>query len=238
MNKALVLFSACLLSPVAFASPVDRPSSSLHIDAKTQVPEAVLPAGDYVIRILDHLSDRVIIEVHSPNGINQRFLGVPARDLASSTPGPILVKGAHNASALRGFAFSKANVIEFAYPKNDAVAIAKASGVKMLAIDPPSDGLSTTPGFENAASLSNEQMKIVTLWLLTPTTVGSDQPTIAAAKYESDTPQTTQIAEARKPVVNRLPKTASQFPLLWLTAFGSLSLALVLTLRRVRAVSL
>jgi hypothetical protein len=240
MKQALVLLSACLLSHVGFAAPVDKTASSsrLHIDGKTQIPDAVLPAGDYVIRIVDHLSDRVIIEVHSASGTDQKFLGVPARDISSSTPGPILVKGAHNASALRGFAFSKSNVIEFAYPKSDAVAIAKASGVKMLAIDPASDGLSSTAGFENAAGLSSDQMKIVTLWLLTPTTVGSDQPSIAAAKYHSDAPQPIQIAETHKPVISRLPKTASQLPLLLLTALVSLSVGIALTLRRIRAVSI
>jgi hypothetical protein len=237
MKKTLLLLPALLLPQVVLASPKankvsNSDSSSLRVEGKTQVPDGALTAGDYTIRIADHLSDRVIIEVSGADGNAQKFLGVPTHDMtASSTPGPIMMHGAGSSSALRGFAFAKGNVIEFVYPKNDAVALAKANGVKVLAIDPASDNLATTQD----AGLSNDDMKIVTLWMLTPTAVG---PGIEGAKYHPEAPQPTQTAEVRKPVVGRLPKTASELPLLWLAAFTSLAAGIALTLRRLKTASI
>ncbi len=235
MKKALVIVSTLVFSQICFAAPADKKlpptASSLHVDGKTQLPEGSLSAGDYTIRIVDHLADRVIVEVSGADGSDQKFLGVPTRNIAaSSKPGPVLIKGAHGSSALRGFVFPKDNVIEFVYPKDDAVALAKANGVMVLAVDPASDGLATKD-----ARLSDEDRKIVTLWMLTPTSVG---PGIEAARYHSDAAQPIQLAVARKPAVSRLPKTASKLPLFLLFALASLAAAIGLTLRRVRAVTI
>jgi hypothetical protein len=237
MIKALVFLPALLLPQAVLASYHSNKipgsgTSALRVAEKTQVPDGTLSVGDYTIRIADHLSDRVIVEVSGSDGSAQKFLGVPTHDIASSSaPGPILMHGANSASALRGFAFAKDNVIEFVYPKNDAVALAKANGVKVLAIDPASDNLATTQD----AGLSNDDMKIVTLWMLTPTAVG---PGIEGAKYHPDAPQPIQTAEVRKPVVARLPKTASELPLVWLAALSSLAAGVALTLRRLKAESI
>jgi hypothetical protein len=235
MKKALLFLPVFLLPQVVFAAPKSHTpsngaSSNLRVEGKTQIPDGSLAAGQYTIRIVDHLSDRVIVAVSGTDGKDQKFLGVPTHDITTSAPGPIVIKGADGASALRGFSFAKSNVIEFVYPKNDAVALAKANGFKVLAIDPSSDNL--TP--QNDGGLSHDDMKIVTLWMLTPTAVGAG---IEGAKYHPDTAQPSQVAEARKPVVGRLPKTASELPLLWLAAFCSLAAAVGLTLRRVGAAS-
>jgi hypothetical protein len=231
MKKALALVSSLLLSQVIIAAPIHHNpaasgSAALHIDGTTQIPEGTLSAGDYTIRIVDHLSDRVIVAVSGPGGSDQKLLGVPTSDIPSSTaPGPVLVKGTNNSSALRGFVFAKNNIVEFVYPKNDAVALSKANGVKMLAMDPASEGL----GAKSTSGISDDDRKIVTLWLLTPTSVG---PGIEAARYHSDAVQPTQVAEAKKPAIARLPKTASELPLLWLAAVCSLGAAIGLTVRR------
>jgi hypothetical protein len=234
MKKLLVLIPTLLLSQVMFATPGTNPasdSSTLRIDAATQTPEGTLSVGDYTVRILDHLSDRMIIEVSGSNGTTQKLLGVPTHAIASTTPGPVLIKGSSSPSALRGYVFAKSNIVQFVYPKNDAVALAKANSVKMLAMDPGSDGLTVT----NDAGMTSGDMKIVTLWMLTPTSVG---PGIEAAKFQAEAAAPVQTAEVRKPVVGRLPKTASELPLLWAAVLCSLVAAVGLTLRRVTTASM
>jgi hypothetical protein len=236
MKKAFLFLPALLLPQAVFAAPrahtpSNGTSSTMRVEGKTQIPDGSLAAGQYTIRIVDHLSDRVIVAVSGTDGKDQKFLGVPTHDIpASSAPGPIVIKGADGASALRGFSFAKSNVIEFVYPKNDAVALAKANGFKVLAIDPASDNLTA----QTDGGLSHDDMKIVTLWMLTPTAVGAG---IEGAKYHPDTTQPAQVAEARKPVVGRLPKTASELPLLELAALFSLLAGIGLTLRRAGAES-
>jgi hypothetical protein len=236
MKKEFVLVSALVFSQISFAAPLEKKlpapaSSSLHVDEKTQLPNGLLFAGDYTISIIDHLSDRVIVEVSGADGSDQKFLGVPMRNIAaSSKPGPVLIKGQHGSSALRGFVFPKENVIEFVYPKEAAIALAKSNGVMILAVDPASDGLTLKD-----AGLSDQDKKIVTLWMLTPTSVG---PGIEAARYHSDAAQPIQLAEARKPAVTRLPKTASALPLFLLLALAFFGTAVGITYRRIRALTL
>ncbi len=51
-------------------------------------------------------------------------------------------------------------MLEFAYPKDDAVAVAKTNGQQVPAIDPESEGKSPV------GSLSSDDMQVVKLWLL------------------------------------------------------------------------
>lgn len=236
MMKSLVLMSAFVFSQVAYAAGGGVPStgaSSLQLGAETETPGGVLKSGGYTIRIADHLADRVVIEVRNAQGdVDEKFLGVPARDIPASSPaGPVLAAGENGASALRGFSFARGNVIEFVYPKNDAVGLAKASGSTVLAIDPASEGMPAVGGLDAA------DMKIVTLWMLTPKPVGPDSATvdISAARYKGKTTGSKEVAEARPPVVSRLPKTGSDLPWLVLLACGWFGLALMLRVRRMVA---
>ena len=94
----------------------------------------------------------------------------------------------------------------------------------MPAIDPASEGRPA-----ELSGLSKDDMEIVSLWLLSATRVGPNDnaPTIKAEKYQ-------QVATARPvhPVINQLPHTASELPLLLLTGLLSLSGAAALWSRR------
>ena len=61
----------------------------------------------------------------------------------------------------------EAAVLEFVYPKGDAVAIAKSNNAKVPAIDPVSEGRP-----EELKGLSKTDLELVTLWLLSSTQVG------------------------------------------------------------------
>ena len=235
--KTLVVLSALLVSQAAFAATgvektLPTNASGLKVANETEIPDGTLKPGSYSIRIADHLADRMLIEIRSVEGsTDEKFLGVRAKNLSTSSPvGPILASGAQGESALRGFSFSKGDVVEFVYPKNDAAALAKASGATVLAIDPASEGMPPAPG------LSPEDMKIVTLWMLTPTPVGPDNAKagIQATRYQAPSSTMSERAEARPPVLPRLPKTASELPLLGIVGLCSFGLALFLSFWRFR----
>ena len=172
------------------------PSASFSVQNSTQIPGKTLKSGTYSIRIVDHLHDRMIISVEQANGKATVFLALPTSSLAKpSTGGAILVKGGPDAkAALRGFAFPDGTVAEFVYPKAEAVSLAKANDTTIPAIDPASEGKSASPG-----GLSSQDMQEVTLWMLTPTTVGPNDTTAAikAERYQqtatASTPTTTPV---------------------------------------------
>ncbi len=189
----------------------------------TAVPGKTLAPGSYTIRVLDHLSDRYILRVDNAGGSSHAlFIGIPSKSLDTGTKGEIAWKTpAEGATYVRGWKFASLPALEFAYPKNDAVAVAKANDAQVPAIDPESDSMVA------AAKLSPDEMHIVTLWLLTPTTVSPNAPAGIQAK------RLTQLASARKPQ-GKLPHTASELPLTALLGVMSLLGAAGLRTFRVR----
>ncbi len=169
--------SAGLLPPVSDGSALSVPFT---VDGDTAVPGAVLKSGNYIIRVVDHMSDRSIIRVEKADGRPvSTFLGVPNRTLASMAgQGPVTWNGgSEHDKALRGYNFPGNFSVEFVYPKAEAVKIATARSASVAAIDPASDNL---PSKEK--NLTNDDMRIVTLWTLTPTRVNGSTA-IAAKKY-------------------------------------------------------
>ncbi len=256
------------LTGAAFAS--DKPvvsddasgaTSRLTISDDTQVPGKTLKPGDYTIRIVDHLSDRMIVRVERNGKMQSTFLAVPSSGLTKSGGGPItLGSGANAKSALRGFAFPNGTVAEFVYPKAEAVGLAKANDTKIPAIDPASQGMKGNP------SLSPTDREMVTLWLLSPTPVGPDAAAgIKAERYQSpqvasasvpaaprkqapvstvahaSQPAQSEVASAApaaprtRPAMKALPHTAGIMPLVWLAGLFSLLGAVLLTGRRLTA---
>ena len=206
------------------AADSQHPEASFKVSDMTAVPGKTLPPGAYSIHIVDHLKDRYILRVDSAAaGTDALFIGIPNKRLPHGSQGRILWNTpADGATYLRGWNFpTLPTPLEFAYPKNDAVAVAKANNAQVPAIDPESEGM------VSKASLSKDEMQIITLWLLSPTTVGPNAPAgIQAARYQ-------QVASVtHKPVVARLPHTASLLPWFWL--IGTLSLAGAFGLRPAR----
>jgi hypothetical protein len=206
-----------------FASDSQKPAAKFTVSEMTAIPGHTLAPGAYSIRVVDHLSDRYIVAVEGPGGKDRTlFIGIPSKDLGQGAQGKIQWKTpADGASYIRGWKFPSLPALEFAYPKNDAVAVAKANGTEVPAIDPESEGM------VSKASLSQDEMKIITLWLLAPTRVGPNSPGgIQATRYQ-------QMASlVHKPTITRLPHTASSLPLIWL--LGAFSLAGALGLRTAR----
>jgi LPXTG-motif cell wall-anchored protein len=250
------LGSAATLSAVPMP-PVDPSAASLvsnfSVTSPTQVPNEKLKPGNYSITVVDHLSDRIVLRIDDGMGkIHDTFLGVPIASLDNGgATGPISWNsGSNHEAALRGFAFPGGGAVEFVYPKDEAVAIAQKSGRTVPAIDPASEGMVVKDN-----TLSKQDMAMVTLWTLTPTAVGPNdaaQPAIQAARYQapqSARPVPQQVAQneppsappaamhqtataKRKPVLAKLPHTASELPLFFIGGVLSLLAALLLSVGR------
>ena len=240
--RRVLSICALLLSPVAVSSasatrpagagsPSAPSSNQFQITDKTEVPGETLKPGTYTIRVVDRLKDRVILQVTSTSGSKSAtFLGLPSTGLTRpSEPGPISWGSeAEGKSALRGFSFRDGTVVEFVYPKAEAVSLAKSNDTHVLAIDPASEGKVDLP------NLSTSDMQMVTLWLLTPTPVGPGDsgPGISAARYQTASVEAPPRPVRTTPRVAALPHTASGTPLMMLAALLCFGSAAALSLKR------
>ncbi len=218
-----VLLSATTL----FAADPERPSAHFKVSSPTAVPGRVLAPGSYTIHVVDHLSDRYIVSVDGTGGKNHTlFIGIPDKSgLGSSQGEQTWGTDVSGATYLKGWSFpSLPTALEFAYPKNDAVAVAKANNAQVPAIDPESEGMLSK------TSLSKDEMHIITLWLLSPTSVGPNTPGgVQAVKYS----QGQLASNAHRPA--KLPHTASLLPAFSLVGLCSLLLAMGLRTARFTA---
>lgn len=221
--KTLVLSCSLFLVPASSfaiaATPWSAPAVStepeqFQVTERTEVPNLTLAPGSYSIRIVDHLQDRVILQVTSKGShVSTTFLAVPAATMANAPVGPILYStGPKGKAALKGFAFPGGTAVEFVYPKTDAVSIATANGTRVMAIDPASEGKVPAP------KLSSSDMQMITLWMLEPARVGpaAAKPTISASRYQAPQPaapvappvQTAQETPAPEPAPAPEPPAA------------------------------
>ena len=89
-----------------------------------------------------------------------------------------------------------AKPVEFVYGKEEAAKITAESGESVLAADPAYDKL--------PANLSEDDMKVVTLWLLSPERVSNEKGLgLKAAKYVAP------VGMPSTPTRDKLPQTAS-----------------------------
>ena len=211
----------------ALAAPADSPNAKakFSVSEQTEVPGLSLKPGAYSIRVLDHLSDRLIIRIDdSKSGRHATFIGLPNKELAASGSGIVTYgAGPDGGAAARGFSFPGGTSVEFVYPKAEAVSLAKLNSTSVTAIDPASEGRVANKDSE----LSKDDMEVVTLWTLSSTKVGPNDaaPAIKAARYQAPA-SSTDVAvvhkPATKPVIAKLPHTGGSMPLISLLGMMSL----------------
>ena len=213
------------------AAGADDLSGKFTVSQQTIVPGMTLQPGTYSIKVLDHLQDRYIVRIDDAAGsAHSTFISVQDPKLKTGKTGVVnWGAGPDGSTALRGYAFgSSSPALEFVYPKADAVAIAKLNASKVPAIDPASEGRPA-----EVSGLSKEDMEIVTLWLLSSSTVGPTDtaPSIKAEKLQ----QVASVTKPQKPVISRLPHTASLLPMVLLGGLAAGGGASLLRRRRVLA---
>ena len=188
---------------VTFSAPFEIPG----VDAQ------VLPAGSYVFRLLDSLSDRHIVQVFSKDEkqIYATILAIPNYRLKATdkTVMTFAERAAGQPQAIRAWFYPGDNWgQEFVYPKKRALELAKLTNQPILYI-PDELASNLVAPISTADDAPVVPLKTVTLRAITP--AGED---IALAAVVQAPPQ--QVA--------RLPKTASTIPGVFLMGLLFLSL--------------
>ena len=199
-----------------FAAPPAKAPSGFTLSSPSGIPGTVLDPGSYTIRVINRLSDRVILRIDGGN-LHSTFIGIPDNQIEKpSAAGPVRWAATSSGPGyLRGWYFAGTpSVVEFVYPKATALAIASANPSSVPAIDPASEGKVT----DN--TLSQNDMQLLTLWLLSVEKVksGDQASAIKAVRYQTSSVQ-------QKPLIKALPHTAGLMPVLWLMGLVSVIVA-------------
>jgi hypothetical protein len=184
---------------VTFSAPVEIPG----------VGAQVLPAGTYVFRLLDSLSDRHIVQIFNKDEshVYATILAIPNYRLRATdkTVMTFAERAVGEPQAIRAWFYPGDNSgQEFVYPKKRAVDLARIAKVPVLYI-PDEVAANIVAPVKTATEPPVIALKEVPLRAVTPT--GED---IAIA--EVVVPPPVQIA-------SQLPKTATNLPLLVLVGF-------------------
>lgn len=207
-----------------------------------QIPGTILKPGSYIFSIEDAMQDRTVVRIETADkNTHYLVLTVPNAKLSGSVQnGLILFNSANDATqALKGWSCPACvTALEFVYPKEEAAKIIADTGDSVLAVDPQSEKLPT--------NLSADDMKVVTLWLLSPKRIpaGDHKEELTAEKYEgpnsasapSPIPKAHASLAANRTVSagGRLPQTASNTFSFALWGLLALVTALGLRLKRTR----
>jgi len=225
MNRLVVAMASVGLLGIALA-PSGRADewnkkTVMTVSEPIQVPNQVLPAGTYVIKLLNSQSDRHIVQIFNAdeNHLFTTILAIPNYRIqpTGKTVFSFWETPPGQPKALRAWFYPGDNFgQEFAYPKSAAVQIAAVSH-------------QTVPTTEatQAAELPKAE---VTQTQPEPREVAQNTPPPAPAPVAQEAAPAPEPAPA--PVPQELPKTASPYPLIGLAGVFSLGLfALVRALR-------
>jgi hypothetical protein len=209
---------------MTFSGPVEIPG--VHLAGW-----AVLPAGTYVFKILDSLSDRHIVQIFNQDEtmIYATILAIPNYRLKATDKTVVTFseRPAGEPEALRAWFYPGRNWgEEFVYPKARAMTLAKATNTPVLftTADVP---LEVTEPIRTADAPVVTVMRTAPIMAIKPT--GEE---VQLAEVVTPPPAQTEVAMApMAPMAaeKTLPATASQLPLMGL--IGLLALGGFLALR-------
>jgi hypothetical protein len=223
MQRLIFAVASIGLFGIALApnAPADEwnKKTVLTVSEPIQVPNQVLPAGTYVIKLLDSASDRHIVQIFNAdeNHLYTTILAIPNYRIrpTGNTVVTFWETPPGQPKALRAWFYPGDNFgQEFAYPKSAAVAIAAVTHEQV-----------PTTEATQAAELPQAEV--------TQTAPEPQQPQEVAQNTPPPQPEAAPAPEpAPAPVPQELPKTASPFALIGLAGVFSLGLfALVRGLR-------
>jgi len=225
LSRAVVFaFSITVLgimfSSTALAQPWNK-KTTVTFSAPVEIPGVgaqVLPAGTYVFRLLDSMSDRNIVQIFNKDEshVYATILAIPNYRLKATdkTVMTFAERAAGSPQAIRAWFYPGDNWgQEFVYPKTKAVELAKITKRPVIYI-PDEIAANIVAPVKTAIEPPVIALKEVPLKAVQPT--GED---IAVAEVVVPPPVQTAA---------HLPKTASNLPLLALVGFLILSLGLSL----------
>ncbi len=242
-----------MLSPMLRAAAND--AQTVTLDKTTEIPGTTLQPGPVKLEVEDRLQDRAIVRITEADGTrHDLLLSVPNGKLTSADAGDLVFFPTTDGSKQTVQAWkcqSCSEPLEFVYPKDQAVAVTQNTGKPVMAVDPSYDKL--------PKNLSQDDMKVVTLWLLAPKQITADgkgsgvEPTKladlksqntavaassvpAAAAYRPAAPEQpaapVTVASAEPPAEPKMPHTAGNTSEYALAGFLLLGASGLLTARR------
>jgi len=208
---------------VTFSQPVEIPG----------VGAQILPAGTYVFKLLDSLSNRHIVQIFNQDQTHlfATILAIPNYRLQATdkTVMTFRERAAGTPEAIRAWFYPGANWgQEFVYPKKRAIELAKLTHEPVLAMPAELASNITTP--VKAA----DDPPVVALKQAPVTAVKPTGEEVAIAEVVEPPPvQTAAVMTPER--TKRMPKTASFLPLLQLMGLLSLSAGVALSAIRKRS---
>jgi hypothetical protein len=185
----------------------------MTVSEPIQVPNKVLPAGTYVIKLLDSPYDRHIVQIFNADEtqLQTTILAIPNYRIqpTGKTVFSFWETPPGQPKALRAWFYPGDNFgQEFAYPKSAAVQIAAVSHQQVPTTE------ATQPAELPQAEVTQTQ----------PEPQQEAQNVPPPAPQEVAQVQTPEPAPVAEPVPQELPKTASPYPLIGLAGILSLGL--------------
>src|SRR5438874_8761453 len=225
LSRALVFASSItalgmMFSSTASAQPWNK-KTTVTFSAPVEIPGVgaqVLPAGTYVFKLLDSLSDRNIVQIFNKDEshVYATILAIPNYRLKATdkTVMTFAERAAGDPQAIRAWFYPGDNWgQEFVYPKKKALELAKIANLPVLYI--PDE---VAPNIVAPVKTATE-----------PPVVALKEATVMAVK---PTGEVVAVAEVVVPppvqTAASLPKTASEMPLLALMGFLCLGVGISL----------
>jgi hypothetical protein len=227
----LVGLTVAVLLPTVKASVWNQKTVFTFSEA-VEVPGQTLPAGTYVFKLANSHSSRHIVQVFNKeeNRIFGTFLAIPHYQQRPSDK-PIIKfdeRAAGEPQAIKAWVFPGHNYgHEFVYPKNEALALAKANNVPVPAMPTELTSDTTKP-----VKMDGPEVMALESAPLSAESPNGDEVELTklfafAYAYHAPAPATEIPA--------KLPSTASSMPLLGIVALLSLGVAAVLRIPPARA---
>jgi hypothetical protein len=225
MTRFVVAMASVGLLGVALASSARadewNKKTVMTVNEPIQVPNKVLPAGTYVIKLLNSPSDRHIVQIFNADEtqLQTTILAIPNYRIqpTGKTVFSFWETPPGQPKALRAWFYPGDNFgQEFAYPKSAAVQIAAVSHQQVPTTE------ATQPTELREAVITQTQ----------PEPQQEAQNVPPPAPQQQEVAQAAAPAPAPEPAPQELPKTASPYPLIGLA--GLLSLGLFAMVRAFR----
>ena len=216
LKKSAILAGGLLLLSLSLSADQWNKKTVLTFSESVEIPGVVLPAGQYVFKLLDSLSDRNIVQVFNAdeNQVYATILAIPHYRMTPADKTVILFeeRSGDQPQAIHAWFYPGENYgQEFVYPKRRALELAQTNREPVLTADvtpmETASQLEQTP----VTSITPENKEVEVAEILPPAVIAAAPP--AAAEPPVSTP------------VGELPSTASPLPTIALLGICSLGAA-------------
>jgi hypothetical protein len=216
IKKSVILAGGLLLLSLSLSADQWNKKTVLTFSQPVEIPGVVLPAGQYVFKLLDSLSDRHIVQVFNAdeNKVYATILAIPHYRMTPADKTVILFeeRSGDSPQAIHAWFYPGENYgQEFVYPKRRALELARANHQPVLTAE--------VMPMETASQLENTPVVTITPENTEVQVAEIEPPAVKAAPppIAVESPMPAPVAE--------LPGTASPLPTIALLGVFALGAA-------------